>query len=179
MEVLMKKKILDKYKISPNQFWLLFAASKNNVQRKYATDEELLHLQQKQFIKYDPELQIVSIRALGKEVFIEEESNIKDWIQEYRDQFKGLKPGAMGDSIGCLMKMKKFTELYPQFNKDTIIKAAELYISTVDDLRFLQQADYFIFKSDSEKMKKSRLASFCEEVEGGADANVQSNVKYL
>jgi len=90
--------------------------------------------------------------------------NVDKWIQEYRDVWKGKRVGSMGAIEGCKEKMKEFLVKYPQYaNKDLIIKAAKYYVNSVDDPRFLQQADYFIKKIEPSGTSE-RLATMCEEV---------------
>jgi hypothetical protein len=179
MEMLITKKILDKYNISPNQLWLLHTAIKEKADRRFITSEEFKELEKEGFIKYDTELSVISVRSLGENVFKVEDTNVKDWIQEYRNIFKGIKPGSMGDSIACLVKMDKFLKVYHEYNKETILEAAKLYIDSLDDFRFIQRADYFISKADVDRVKESRLASFCEEVKEGNTSSSSPNIKFL
>lgn len=179
METLIKKKILDKYKISPNQFFYLYLKSKNKNAANYITDSELSDLSERNFIKIDVAMNVVSVRRSALEIFKDEETDVKNWIQEYRNVFKGIKPGSMGDSLACLTKMNKFLKVYPEYDKDIIIKAAQLYVETLEDYRYLQRADYFISKADVDRVKESRLASFCEEVKEGNSPNNSTNTTYL
>ena len=97
------------------------------------------------------------------EIFEEaQDSAIENWIDDYRRLFKDARnaPGIMGDRAGCIKKMKAFMKAYRKYTKDDIIKAAEYYISTINNPMYLQQADYFISKNSN-----SRLASFCEELQ--------------
>jgi hypothetical protein len=94
-------------------------------------------------------------------------TNIHEWIEEYRDLFKGLKPGSKGDKGACLNRMTRFFVQYPEFaSKHIILKATEKYINEEarQNYKYLQRADYFIFKLAG-KEEISRLASFCDEVD--------------
>jgi hypothetical protein len=94
-------------------------------------------------------------------------SGINEWLEDYRNLFKGLKPGSKGDKGACLNKMVRFFQEYPEFaDKDIIMKAASKYIQNEahQNYRFLQRADYFIFKLNG-KEETSRLASFCDELD--------------
>lgn len=108
------------------------------------------------------------------------EEFIKEWVDEYRILFKGLKSGSMGDKNACVTKFVKFYETYPEFaNKDIILAATKKYINVEGMNRnymYLQKAHYFIFKQESGKNTEvSNLASYCEEV--GENINtVTSNI---
>ena len=52
----------------------------------------------------------------------------------------------------------------PNYSKDDILKAARIYIKSLDNYQYLQQADYFIFKKDG-KDENSRLSAFIDEHE--------------
>lgn len=92
-------------------------------------------------------------------------NSIKEWINDYRNLFKGTKVGIMGDPKACLDKMVRFFQEYPQFaNKDIVFKATEAYIQSEaqSNYKYLQRADYFIYKIVG-KEETSRLAGYCEE----------------
>jgi len=84
-----------------------------------------------------------------------------DFIKEYRNLWKGLKLGSMGSLNACAIKMKKWMKENPDFNQEDILKAARNYIDSVDDLKYLQQADYFIAKGKNGE--SSRLSAIIEE----------------
>lgn len=92
-------------------------------------------------------------------------NSITEWIDDYRNLFKGTKVGIMGDPKACLDKMVRFFQEYPQFaNKDIVFKATEAYIQSEanHNYKYLQRADYFIYKIVG-KEETSRLAGYCEE----------------
>jgi len=90
------------------------------------------------------------------------------WIKDYRDIFKGKKPGGMGDPSQTTAKMKKFLEAYPEYTKDDIMKAAKHHVdSTAPSYQYMMYADYFIFKEDPQGGIKSRLLSTLEELKEG------------
>lgn len=88
---------------------------------------------------------------------------VEGWIDEWYELFpKGVRSGSYpikSGKKGCLIKLKKFVKEYPEFNKDIIIKATKDYIrhSAMNNYKFMQLADYFIYKNN-----KSTLASSCE-----------------
>lgn len=99
---------------------------------------------------------------------IQKIDNIEEFVDEYRELFKGLKPGAMGDKNACIKKFERFMKEYPQFSKNVILNATKKYIDTEgnnSNYKFLQKAHYFIYKQVGTKDNEvSNLASFCEEV---------------
>lgn len=124
-------------------------------------DESLLGVKREVFedLEESKKIKVENIKA-GLE--------IKDWIDEYRGLFKGLKPGSIGDKGACLNKMVKFFENYPEFaDKDIILSATRKYIQheAISNYKYIQKAHYFIYKQVGTKDNEiSNLASFCEEV---------------
>lgn len=86
------------------------------------------------------------------------------WVNtEYRLLFKTVSPVKAGSASGCVKKMKDFFRKHPAVRKQDVIEATKLYIQTVDDPTYLQQADYFIIKnSDVKSSFSSRLEQFLE-----------------
>lgn len=92
-------------------------------------------------------------------------SYIELWIQDYRNLWKNTLPGKMGDKQACLSKMIDFfvnTEFV--YSKDQIMNAAKAYVYDTKDYKYLQQADYFIYKTISGNIS-SRLLSYLESLE--------------
>lgn len=133
-------------------------------------DDSLRDLQSKGYIKITNFVEkTFDLRAkavlLMDQVQQEEEikeinTDIDEWIDEYRKLFKNASnfPGIMGDRSSCVKKMESFMKKY-DYTKDQIINATKYYIDSVDNLKFLIHADYFIYKN-----RQSRLATFCEEI---------------
>lgn len=84
-------------------------------------------------------------------------------IDKYRSLWKGLKPGSMGSKQACKNKLIKWMKENPEYSFNDIINAAKTYINSVDNLRYLQNADYFIYKQDKSGINSSRLSSFIDE----------------
>ena len=87
-----------------------------------------------------------------------------EFIEEYRNIWKGLKLGSMGSPSACRDKMLRWMKENPSYSKEDILKAARIYIKSLDNYQYLQQADYFIYKKDG-KEESSRLSAFIDEVE--------------
>ena len=108
-----------------------------------------------------------SIKEEGKNIkksdrIIEDEVNTN--IKEFRELWRGLKPGSMGSLQSCKDKMKRWIKANPEYSFDDIIKAAKLYLNTEGrNIRFLQRADYFIYKQSNNREEESRLSSYIDD----------------
>ena len=90
---------------------------------------------------------------------------VEEGIAEYRSKWRGLKPGSMGSPKNCKDKLKRWMLENPEYTFDDILKAVSIYINQFNgDYRFLQQADYFVFKKDG-KEESSRLSAFIDEID--------------
>lgn len=86
-----------------------------------------------------------------------------EWLEEWRDLFKDKKPGGAGNKQGCYKKMKVFLKENPDVTKEEIFAAAEAYFDSLDSLKYVQQADYFISKGTGQNVS-SRLSQWVEYV---------------
>jgi hypothetical protein len=106
------------------------------------------------------------LKDIPEEVVARE--TIVDRIDEYRSKWKeathGRKPGIMGTKRACLDKMTQWMKENPEYTFDQILKAADLYLESVDNIKYVQRADYFISKKEN-GIISSRLSAFIEEVE--------------
>jgi hypothetical protein len=91
-------------------------------------------------------------------------SEIDDFIEEYRNLWKGLKVGSMGSPMACKEKMIRWMKENPNYSKEDILKSARIYINSLNNYKYLQAAHYFIYKKDG-KEEDSRLSAFIEEKE--------------
>lgn len=90
---------------------------------------------------------------------------IDDRINEYRHKWKGLKAGSMGTPKACKQKLTRWMKENPDYNFDDILQAADLYLSEFhNNTTFLQNAEYFIFKQNSNKEESSRLSAYIDEI---------------
>ena len=173
---------LKEQNIKPQDFLLLIQL--NNGEEGSDFYEDFESLQDKGFIKLIGENFI--IREKGKLLldFLSIESNYSDYknkkiikksnrvinegfdefIEEYRNLWKGLKVGSMGSPIACKEKMERWMKENPNYSKEDILKAAKIYINSLNNYQYLQAAHYFIYKKDG-KEEDSRLSAFIEEKE--------------
>lgn len=92
-------------------------------------------------------------------------NEIDNRIAEYRNLWRGLKPGSMGSLQSCKDKMTRWMKCNPEYSFDDIINAAKLYLRTEGmNVRFLQRADYFIYKQENNREESSRLSAFIDEI---------------
>lgn len=86
-----------------------------------------------------------------------------DWVNsEYREIFKKIRPDRAGSPTSCLKRMKDFFKAHPEVRKEEVLKAALMYVASVDDPQYLQGADYFIIKSSNTGGMTSRLEQYLE-----------------
>lgn len=99
---------------------------------------------------------------------------LDSFINDFRNKFKGLKPGSMGSEASCKMKMYRWMKENPSYTPEQILKAAEIYIKSLNNYQYLQRADYFIYKKDG-KDESSGLAAYIDEIE--VDDDWTTNLK--
>lgn len=100
--------------------------------------------------------------------------DIKEKIEEFRSKWKGLKPGSMGSLKSCYLKLARWMSENPEYSFEEVLQAADLYIESLGgDYRYLQRADYFIYKQENNREESSRLSSFIDEINisGGAQGD--------
>jgi len=99
---------------------------------------------------------------------------LDSFINDFRNKFKGLKPGSMGSEASCKMKMYRWMKENPSYTPKQILKAADIYIKSLNNYQYLQRADYFIYKKDG-KEESSGLAAYIDEIE--VDDDWTTNLK--
>lgn len=94
------------------------------------------------------------------------DNDISDRVDEFRSLWKGLKPGSMGSLKSCKTKLTRWMKENPEYSFDDIIKAAKTYLNTEGrNIRFLQRADYFIYKQENNKEESSRLSAYIDDID--------------
>lgn len=93
-----------------------------------------------------------------------------NWINtEFRPLFAAVSRVKAGSLSSCTRKMKEFFKKHPSVRKQDVIEAAKMYVNSVSDPQYLQQADYFIFKnSDAKSSFSSRLEQYLELIKTNA-----------
>lgn len=88
------------------------------------------------------------------------------WINEYRDKFKSCNIGKTGDKSLVVSKMEDFI-LTHNYSKEDILRATDNYISQLNGQyaqNEMMNAEYFISYTDPSKDKRSKLLTFCEQL---------------
>jgi hypothetical protein len=96
--------------------------------------------------------------------------DLDTFVKEFRNLWKGLKPGSMGSESACRDKLFRWMQNNPLYTKEDILKAAKIYINNLDNYNYLQQADYFIYKKDLNG-ESSRLSAFIDEIDNKIEDN--------
>lgn len=195
--------ILDKLKLSIKEFifliWLKTSLEEFNIFNKNDLEISSIKkdLEDKKYIKLNDNLE-AELRQSGIDLidFLSIDS-FKDFnstkiikkskrtisaevvgrINEYRDKWKGLKPGSMGSKQSCIDKLSRWMENNPEYSFEDILFAANLYLNTEGtNLRFLQKADFFIYKQENNKEESSRLSAFIDEIDIEVESDWTSNL---
>ncbi len=88
--------------------------------------------------------------------------DIDKFVNDFRQKWKGLKPGSMGSEQACKDKLIRWMELNPKYSKEQILNAVDIYLKSLNNYTYLQQADYFIYKKEG-RDEHSRLSAFIDE----------------
>lgn len=86
-------------------------------------------------------------------------------LKDYRAVFKGLKAGSMGDPKACREKLSRWLDENPEYSMKEVINAAKVYVNSVNDVRFLRRADYFIYKKENNGEEISTLSAIIDDVD--------------
>lgn len=86
-----------------------------------------------------------------------------EWVSDWMEAFGRINPDRKGSARDAIPRMKDFFKKYPEYRKEDVYKARDLYFSTVKDRQYLMKSHKFIFDGAG-AMKKSTLLEFCEKV---------------
>lgn len=95
----------------------------------------------------------------------ETDMDIESWIDEYRELFKGKKPGCFGLRDMAIKNMTWLLTEYPQYTKEDVLRAAKYYISTCakEGYKYLIKSHYFISKEKSPTETTHEILTYLEE----------------
>ena len=110
--------------------------------------------------RYQPSIPKRTVRRSTRSIT----NDLNDFILDFRNLWKGLKPGSMGSPSACSEKMRRWMSENPSYTKEDVMKAAKAYIKSQNNYQYLQQADYFIYKKDA-RGESSRLSAFIDEAD--------------
>lgn len=166
--------ILKQVELSLNEYLTLLSIyyskfNKTNIPFKYSK-ETVQSLHKKEWIEVYEEPYRKKLKTKAIKLIIRLNKNKgkvdinKEFIKEFREKWKGLKLGTMGSIEACRNKLGRWKGLNPEYSEEEILKAADLYIHSLKgDYKYLQRADYFIYKREG-KEESSRLSAFIDEV---------------
>lgn len=169
MKIIVDTDVLNKYNLSPNEYFYLHGLFKGE-QIVTTFEQDIFYgLEKEGFVKVTDEGVILREKAI--KLFLEGEAtnSVSSWIDKWRELFPvGVKSGGYavrGDRQSCTKKMKAFIKNHPEINLELIFDATKAYI---DDRRknrweYIKVSHYFI-----EKDGVSMLASLCEDLESRA-----------
>lgn len=86
-----------------------------------------------------------------------------DWVKDWMEAFGRVNPERKGSYRDATSRMKDFFRRYPEYRKDDIYKARDIYFSTLGSSRYCMHSHKFIFDGVG-AMKKSTLLAYCEKV---------------
>lgn len=141
--------------------------NKNFIKIIQEQNEEVLVIREKGNLLIDY-LLIEGLNPKDKEKQIVKKSKreihdgLDEFVKEYRNLWKGLKIGSMGSHNACFDKLSRWFSENSSYTKNDVLNAAKLYINSLDNYQYLQQADYFIYKKDLHG-ESSRLSNFIDE----------------
>ncbi len=166
MEIIELYKKLKEFNISPNEFVYL-SYKYHNIKEDFNFNEHISIriLKKNEYLDKNGDLTDKSINLFN-------DSNEKDYIQKFRELFpKGILPNgrpARSTYKELNDKLSWFNINY-SYSWDIILKATEEYVNYYlkQDYKFMQTASNFISKQNSDKIKSSALAEWCEKVIDG------------
>jgi hypothetical protein len=190
--------VLKELRISVEELLYLF-----NIFNDIDTDGniDLNELERKKFIKIiteneqirvilrDKSIRLIEVLTVEIDSSLEEEEliikkserlinlDINNRIEEFRMKWSGLKAGAMGAPQSCKDKLTRWMKENPDYSFDDVLKAADIYIKSLNgDYRFLQRADYFIYKQENNREESSRLSAHIGEIHTSTNDDWTTNL---
>ena len=178
--------LLKKYKLTPNQFYLLYSM-------KYKIKTE-------NFINISLEL-----KRLKNDKWIKEDNKMTDKamlvVEQVESFFKVQKKRTSTVLMGpdCIEKIKEYSEIFPKFKLpsgkyartniktleagfrwffsnfdykwETILKATKIYVEEyeMNNYKYMKTSQYFVRKQMTDKSYESPLADYCEAILNGVE----------
>lgn len=85
-----------------------------------------------------------------------------EWVKDWTSPFGKINPERKGVAKDCLTRMKKFFAANPEYRKEDVYKARDLYLATVKDPQYLKSPHKFIYEGAGD-MRSSMLLQWCEK----------------
>lgn len=84
------------------------------------------------------------------------------WVADWLEAFGRANPERKGSPRDAASRMKMFFQMYPEYRKEDVYKARDLYIAGTASM-YVMKSHKFIFDGAG-AMKKSTLLEYCERV---------------
>lgn len=88
-----------------------------------------------------------------------------EFVKKYRTKFPVGKKGDANLTVSNLAWLFNNYEL----TEDQVLRATDLYLNTIGDVHFCQQADLFIYKALPGGAIRNTILTFLEDLESGAE----------
>lgn len=167
MELQCNVDLIKRHELTPTSYFFLLYLYTEEPFPWELPQQNLKVLESAGWIKIMPEK--VVLRSKFKTTFKKYVSSydVADWIEDWRKLWpagvKTFKRIVRGDKQGVLKKMKAFLKQYPEYTKEEIFEATQIYVfeKQRENYKAMSCADYFI-----EKEGLSQLAAYLEDIEG-------------
>lgn len=96
-----------------------------------------------------------------------------DWVEDWMKPFGTMNPERRGVKKDCISRMKRFFSSNPEYRKDDVYAARDLYLSTIKDSKFLKSPHKFIYEGAGD-FRNSSLLQWCEQVAENKSTKTQT-----
>jgi len=184
-------KILQKYKVTPNQVYVLWSLREGELAKDTVLIGEIGMLKINGFLvpnKGKWSLSILATDLLNevdncfkktKSPQVKIDPQMDSMILKYLELWDGVKPGsgkkAKSNPRNLKVNFIWFFKNY-KYSWETILLATELYLNEqlVQNFKFTRTSQYFISKSINNQARESELANYCQRIIDG-DINTESS----
>lgn len=177
MEIIDLYRELKTLGISPNEYTLL-SHLHHNIEENFNFNE---HLSKRILIKSGFLDKMGQFTDKGKSLFGESVEQKNNPIERYREIFpKGILPNGRPARSAHQELDRKFTWFFNtyKYNWDTVLKATKEYVEYYEkqDYKYMQTSSNFISKQDTDRIKSSALAEWCDKIKNGDEINVEFGI---
>lgn len=84
------------------------------------------------------------------------------WVKEWNDGFGRVNPNRKDNLVDTTKRMQEFFAKYPQYRREDVIKARNMYFASISSSEYLKSSAKFIFNGIGGS-KVSMLLTWCEK----------------
>ena len=185
--------------MTPNQFLILYGIKRSLSLRLPDTDNAIIYLASQGFIKLDKKINTkINLTIKGEKVVSKFENyfikakkrtsiqlmgkkfNLK--LNEYREIFPaGKLPSGKPARVNIKSLENSFRWFFENydFSWNEVISATKMYVNEYRDKEYMymKTSQYFICKSDKNKVKISELADYCDMIRDGVKTDNNDHFK--